>query len=1089
MRSRRALLLVAVATALLFSSVVWSIPAEADEATSTTAVTDNAAGVVTGGSFTFTAAVTGSEGTPTGTISWSVTDPTSNPVNCSTSTTTLDSNGQATCTITDAIAGTYAATATYSGDSNYSGSPGLDSTATVDTAPSTTTVTDNAAGVVTGGSFTFTAAVTGSEGTPTGTISWSVTDPTSNPVNCSTSTTTLDSNGQATCTITDAIAGTYAATATYSGDSNYSGSPGLDSTATVDTAPSTTTVTDNATGVVTGGSFTFTARVTGPGITPTGTIAWSVTDPSSNPVNCSTGTTTLDGSGKATCTITNAIAGTYSATATYSGDSNYGGGSGQDTMATVGTARSTTSVSDNAAGVVTGGSFTFTAAVTGSVGTPTGTIGWSVTDPSSNSVNCSTGTTTLDGSGKATCTITNAIAGTYSATATYSGDSSYGGGSGQDTTATVGKAASVTNVSNTSGVVTGGSVTFTAKVTGPGITPTGTIAWSVTDPRSNSVNCNTSTTTLDGSGQATCTITDAIAGTYSATATYSGDSNYRSGSGRDTTATVGKATPATVTSVVVAGTTTMWNNSQLTGAQAQDTTTVTGAAGIPPTGTVTYVLFTGDGFCASGGAPAGTVTLAGGAVPDSTQTAHLDADNYSYQATYSGDANYQSSTGACEPFNVALNNAPSPPTINNIPSVGTALYGGSFTPAITTITDGTPSTTSSTTGICVVVNSAVAFVGVGICTLTAHTAGTANYTMSVGSPQTFAVGQATPSTPIITNIPTNATEFSGFTASVLTSGDGATSVASISTAVCTVGADGRSVTFVGFGVCTLTASVGQGTNYLGGTGSTQSFPVGPAARGYWLVGSDGGIFSFGAANFYGSMGGIPLQRPVVGITPSASRTGYWLVASDGGIFSFGTSSFYGSIPEIGLHPAGSGLPHSLNAPIVAMVPSVTGHGYFMVASDGGVFAFGDAHFAGSCPGIGGCDGTAVSVMPDATGMGYWLVTNVGAVYAFGDATFYGAPSASSAPVVDAVASPDWHGYWLLHANGAVDGFGDAATMGSPLGYVNSFNPASAIFPTADGKGYWVAAARGDVFSYGDAPYLGSMAAAGLNGNIIAAFGF
>ncbi len=924
--------------------------------------------------------------------------------------------------------------------------------------------------------------------TPTGTIAWSVTDPNSNPVDCSSSTTTLDGSGQATCTITDAIAGTYAATAIYSGDSNYSGGSGTDSTATVGAAPSTTRVTDNAAGVVTGGSLTFNAAVTGPGITPTGTIAWSVTDPRSHPVDCSASTTTLDGSGQATCTITGAIGGTYAATATYSGDSNYRGGSGRDTTATVGTAPSKTTVTDNAGGVVTGGSFTFTAAVTGSVGTPTGTIAWSVTDPHSNPVDCSASTTTLDSNGQATCTITDAVAGTYAATATYSGDSNYSGGSGVDSTATVDKAASATAVLNTAGVVTGGSLTFTAAVTGPGITPTGAIAWSVTDPRSHPVDCNTSTTTLDGSGQATCTITDAIAGIYAATATYSGDSNY-SGSGRDTTATVAKATPATVTSVVVAGTTTMWNNTQLTGAQAQDTTTVTGAAGIEPTGTVTYVLFTGDSFCASDGAPAGTVTLGGGAVPDSTQTAPLVADNYSYQATYSGDANYQSSTGACESFSVARNTAPSAPTINNIPSAGTALYGGAFTPAITTITDGAPSTTSSTAGICVVINSAVAFVGVGTCTLTAHTAGTANYTMSVGTPQSFAVGRATSSTPSIINIPTNATEFGGFTASVLTSGDGATSVASISTAVCTVGADGRTVTFVGFGVCTLTASVGQGTNYLGGTGSTQSFPVGPAARGYWLVGSDGGIFSFGAANFYGSMGGIPLQRPVVGITPSASRTGYWLVASDGGIFSFGTSSFYGSIPEIGLHPAGSGLPHSLNAPIVAMVPSVTGHGYFMVASDGGVFAFGDAHFAGSCPGIGGCDGTAVSVMPDATGMGYWLVTNVGAVYAFGDATFYGAPSASSVLVVDAVATPDWHGYWLLYANGVVEGFGDAATMGSPLGYVNSFNPASAIFPTADGKGYWVAAARGDVFSYGDAPYLGSMAAAGLNGNIIAAFGF
>ena len=97
------------------------------------------------------------------------------------------------------------------------------------------------------------------------------------------------------------------------------------------------------------------------------------------------------------------------------------------------------------------------------------------------------------------------------------------------------------------------------------------------------------------------------------------------------------------------------------------------------------------------------------------------------------------------------------------------------------------------------------------------------------------------------------------------------------------------------------------------------------------------------------MGGTPLQRPVVGITPTASRNGYWLVASDGGIFAFGDSSYYGSIPGIGLHPAGSGQPDSLDAPIVGMVPSASGHGYFMVASDGGVFAFGDARFAGSCP--------------------------------------------------------------------------------------------------------------------------------------------
>ena len=146
-------------------------------------------------------------------------------------------------------------------------------------------------------------------------------------------------------------------------------------------------------------------------------------------------------------------------------------------------------------------------------------------------------------------------------------------------------------------------------------------------------------------------------------------------------------------------------------------------------------------------------------------------------------------------------------------------------------------------------------------------------------------------------------------------------------------------------------------------------PTPPApAHGYWLVGSDGGIFTFGSAQFYGSTGGITLQRPVVGISPTSNKAGYWLVASDGGVFAFGNAGYFGLIPGAGLAPAGSGLPHSLNAPIVGMVPSSDGGGYFMVASDGGVFAFGDARFEGSCPGMGGCSGAAVSVVPDASGM-------------------------------------------------------------------------------------------------------------------------
>ncbi len=263
------------------------------------------------------------------------------------------------------------------------------------------------------------------------------------------------------------------------------------------------------------------------------------------------------------------------------------------------------------------------------------------------------------------------------------------------------------------------------------------------------------------------------------------------------------------------------------------------------------------------------------------------------------------------------------------------------------------------------------------------------------------------------------------------------------------------------------------------------------AHGYWLVGADGGIFSFGSAQFHGSTGALTLQRPVVAITPTADHNGYWLVGADGGVFSFGTSGFYGSIPGLGLAPAGtSGAGKQLNAPIVGMVPSADGRGYFMVASDGGVFAFGDARFEGSCVSIGGCSGAAVGVVPDVTGNGYLLVTATGHIYVFGDDREDGEPGPPHNEVVTSVARTfDGDGYWILFANGAVDAFGDALPLGGPSGVTGGFNPATAVFGTSDASGYWVASAVGAVYAFGGAPDYGSMSGQHLNAPIIAAAGF
>ena len=285
--------------------------------------------------------------------------------------------------------------------------------------------------------------------------------------------------------------------------------------------------------------------------------------------------------------------------------------------------------------------------------------------------------------------------------------------------------------------------------------------------------------------------------------------------------------------------------------------------------------------------------------------------------------------------------------------------------------------------------------------------------------------------------------------------------------------------------------VSSGTAGAAASAPSTTKPVPPKpSHGYWLVGRDGGIFSFGSAQFYGSTGNIRLQRPVVGITPTPDHHGYWLVATDGGIFAFGDAGFYGSIPGIGIHPVGSRVGPRLNAPVVGMVPSVDGRGYFMVAADGGVFAFGDAAFEGSCPGIGGCGGPAQAVMPDATGGGYWLVTTLGRVQAFGNAQFYGQPGQRSVGISAAVRTTDGRGYWILYRDGVVFRYGDAPNYGwLPSGAAAGYDIATSIFPTAKDLGYWICTAAGAVWNFGNAPNDGSMAGHHLNGAILDATGW
>jgi hypothetical protein len=197
--------------------------------------------------------------------------------------------------------------------------------------------------------------------------------------------------------------------------------------------------------------------------------------------------------------------------------------------------------------------------------------------------------------------------------------------------------------------------------------------------------------------------------------------------------------------------------------------------------------------------------------------------------------------------------------------------------------------------------------------------------------------------------------------------------------------------------------------------------VTPDAGGYWLVASDGGIFTFGDAKFFGSTGNVHLNQPIIGMAATPDGGGYWLYASDGGIFTFGNAKFFGSTGNV-----------HLIQPIVGMSSTPDGKGYWLVAGDGGMFTFGTAAFHGSMGGTR-LNQPVIALAPTPSGDGYWELAKDGGVFTFGKASFYGslgaAPPASG--VLRMVSARDGHGYWLVSHDGDVVPFGSAVTASMP----------------------------------------------------------
>jgi NlpC/P60 family len=222
-----------------------------------------------------------------------------------------------------------------------------------------------------------------------------------------------------------------------------------------------------------------------------------------------------------------------------------------------------------------------------------------------------------------------------------------------------------------------------------------------------------------------------------------------------------------------------------------------------------------------------------------------------------------------------------------------------------------------------------------------------------------------------------------------------------------------------------------------------------SGNGYWLVGSDGGVFSYGDAKFFGSMGGHPLNKPIVGIVATADGNGYWLIGADGGVFAFGDAQAPPANPLPGM---------TLNAPIVGAARAGA-NGLELTAGDGGVFALNNAPFYGSMAGHNLAKPVSGIAMKPDNG-GYWLTARDGGVFAFGSAGFFGNAVSSSCTsttptstggvivqyatdIMNGQAEPGWGGGTVPYSWGGGHGTNPGPSVGTCSGYTGSVRPCPA----------------------------------------------
>ncbi|HXR42795.1 MAG TPA: DUF11 domain-containing protein, partial [Acidothermaceae bacterium] len=554
------------------------------------------------------------------------------------------------------LVGTYTWSASYSGDSLNNGAVDNgenESVTSIKASPSVTTkATVTGSGVVGTDTTSDSATITGGDD-PTGSIQFSITDPNGHTTDVG-GLVTVNGAGtyNAPSSVSLTLVGTYTWSASYSGDSLNNGAVDNGDNESVTTGKASPSISTKASvtgdGVVGTDSTSDTATVAG-GVSPTGTIQFSITDPNGHKTAVG-GTVTVNGDGtyNAPSTVKLTLVGTYTWTATYSGDSLNDGAVDNGVNESVTSIPASPSIKTQATltnkGVVGTDTTSDSATISGG-DDPTGTIQFSITDPNGHKTAVG-GTVAVNGDGTypAPSSVPLTLVGTYTWSASYWGDSLNSGAidNGENESVTSIKASPSIKTQATvtgSGVVGTDSTSDSATISG-GDAPTGSIQFSITDPNGHTTDVG-GPVPFNGAGtyDAPSSVPLNLVGTYTWSASYSGDSlnNGAVDNGVNESVTSIKDSPSISTTPLP--------SSGSVGDELQDSAKLSG--GFNPTGTITFDLYD-NSTCSGTPLDEETVSVSGdGTYTTSTGFTSTKAITYYWVANYGGDTSNNKAAAGC----------------------------------------------------------------------------------------------------------------------------------------------------------------------------------------------------------------------------------------------------------------------------------------------------------------------------------------------------------------------------------------------------------------------------------------------------------